>query len=429
MWRSSASATGCWCASTTRACPSTTRRPTNVTVRCSATRWTPAGSTRSTTAGGAGRATAPCWCGPSTRRAIATPTRTPIDSRPTCARLPDDLAVTPRIATAADVEEICRLTWRTYGATYQHDEYYMPDRLAAMLESGAQTSFVVTLDGGEVLGHSAVLLEEPGALIVEAGRAMVDPRARGHHLMGAVAGLRTRWLSDHGVLAIGGAAVTAHTRSQTGGPVTNVQLAFLPPVEFRDIDGSDTPRREAVLGGMVPCAPIPAQEVHLPARDAEVIEQLYGLLDLDRPVRTPRQHASRRRRLLGDVGRRARRPRPHGDGGRGDRGRPARPGRGPAPVGARRRCRRHLRRPATGRPRGVVGGRCARRAGLRLQRAAAARARRRRPRPLPAPRRHRRRSRGDPRQERARAGPAGLRARPARPTEEHDDHDDRGAHR
>ena len=211
----------------------------------------------------------------------ATPTEPPAAVVP-----PDaDLQAQSRLGTPDDADSICRLTWRTYGPTYQHDEYYQPERLAAMIEHGTQVSFVTVLDDGEVVGHSAVLLDEPGAVVVEAGRAMVDPRFRGHHLMRMPRTLRERWFAEHGVLAMSGAAVTAHTRSQRDGPITSVLLAFLPPIEFEGIDGTATPLREAVLGGFIPMAPIPPQTVHLPERDATIIADLFARNDLDRQVR------------------------------------------------------------------------------------------------------------------------------------------------
>lgn len=191
-----------------------------------------------------------------------------------------------RIATPADAEAICRLTWRTYGSTYQHDEYYQPTRLAQMLTTGAQVSFVTEVDAevdAEVVGHSAVLVEGPGAVVVEGGRAMVDPRYRGHHLMGSARALLEGWCRAHGVLALSGAAVTAHTRSQTDRPVLSVQLGFLPPIRFAGIAGTDTDLREAVVGAIVPMSEIPAQTVHLPARDAEQLARLYDLVGLERP--------------------------------------------------------------------------------------------------------------------------------------------------
>lgn len=197
-----------------------------------------------------------------------------------------DAELVDRRGEPEDAEAICRLTWRTYGYSYQHDEYYQPERLAAMIASGLQASFVVATGDGEIVGHSAVLLEHPDDVVVEGGRAMVDPRFRGHHLMGGARQLRDAWLHEHGVLALEGAAVTAHTRSQTDRPVTSIQLAFLPAIEFRGIAGTEVAHREAVAGGIFPVAPIPPQHVALPERDAEIIGEIYRLNDLPRSAMT-----------------------------------------------------------------------------------------------------------------------------------------------
>ena len=127
-----------------------------------------------------------------------------------------------------------------------------------------------------------MLVEELGAVVVEGGRAMVDPRFRGHHLMNLAHELRNTWLHDHGVLAIDGAAVTAHTRSQTDRAIASMQLGFLPAIEFRDIDGTEAGSREAVLGGLYPIAPIPPQRVALPVRDAAMLSEIYRQNELDR---------------------------------------------------------------------------------------------------------------------------------------------------
>lgn len=198
-----------------------------------------------------------------------------------------DLEVTERFAGPDDVEAICRLTWRTYGYTYQHDEYYQPDRLAAMLRSGEQVSFVAAGPDGEIVGHSAVLVERPDAVVCEGGRAMVDPRFRGHHLSKLASPLRNQWLDEKGMLAMIGAAVTAHTRSQPPGedrPVLGLYLGFLPPIRFRGIEGTASTHREAVVPGFVPLASVPSQPVHLPRRDADLVQEIYRRVDLDRRV-------------------------------------------------------------------------------------------------------------------------------------------------
>ncbi|MFN8040920.1 MAG: hypothetical protein U0Q07_17020 [Acidimicrobiales bacterium] len=189
-----------------------------------------------------------------------------------------------RLAGPGDADEICRLAWRTYGPTYQHDEYYQPERLAQLLADGAQVSFVTVLDDGGLVGHSAVVLDEPGAVVVEGGRAMVDPRYRGHHLMAATHELRDHWFAEHGVLALEGVAVTAHTRSQPDGPVLSVMLGFLPPIRFAGIEGTETSLREAVVGGIVPMADLPRAAVLLPRRDADALRDLYGTTVLPRDL-------------------------------------------------------------------------------------------------------------------------------------------------
>lgn len=211
-----------------------------------------------------------------------------------------DAALVCRRGEPGDAEALCRLTWRTYGNTYQHDEYYQPERLASMIDSGQQTSFVVATADGEIVGHTALLLEHPDDVVVEGGRAMVDPRFRGHHLMGQAHELRDQWLHEHGILAIDGAAVTAHTRSQTDRAVTSIQLGFLPPIEFRGIEGSEVATREAVAGGIWPVSPIPPQHVALPDRDAEIMREIYRLNELTRtPLAATREPAPGSRSQLG----------------------------------------------------------------------------------------------------------------------------------
>ena len=180
-----------------------------------------------------------------------------------------------RMATPEDADAICQLAWRTYGYTYQHDEYYLPGRLASMLASGRQVSFVNLTTDGMVVGHTALLVESPGAVLVEAGRGMVDPRFRGHHLMSTAGKVEREWMSDRGILAMEAAAVTAHTRTQSDELVANIQLAFLPPIEFRKMPGTDVSTRQTVVGSIYPVAEIPVQEVYAPGRDAGMLEEIH----------------------------------------------------------------------------------------------------------------------------------------------------------
>ena len=186
-----------------------------------------------------------------------------------------EIEITSRIATAEDADGICQLAWRTYGYTYQHEEYYLPGRLAAMISSGHQISFVSLTPNGMIVGHTGLLVESPEDVLVEAGRGMVDPRYRGHHVMSAAGQVQAEWLGSAGILAMEAAAVTAHTKTQSDSMVANIQLAFLPPIEFRGMPGTGVPDRQTVVGSVYPVADIPAQDVYAPRRDAEMLKSIY----------------------------------------------------------------------------------------------------------------------------------------------------------
>ena len=194
-----------------------------------------------------------------------------------------DVEIETRMATPEDADAICQLAWRTYGYTYQHDEYYLPGRLASMISSGRQVSFVNLTGDGLVVGHQAILMDSPTAVLVEAGRGMVDPRFRGHHLMSSAGKIQGEWMRGRGILAMEAAAVTAHTRTQSDALVANIQLAFLPPIEFRKMEDVGVPSRQTVVGSIYPVGEIPAQDVYAPGRDANMLDEIY------RATRFPRR--------------------------------------------------------------------------------------------------------------------------------------------
>ncbi|MEX2254400.1 MAG: GNAT family N-acetyltransferase [Acidimicrobiia bacterium] len=192
-----------------------------------------------------------------------------------------DTEVETRAMTADDADGLARLTWRTYGYTYQHHEFYRPDVLAELIESGAMRSWIGIAPDGEIIGHTAFMCPHDTPLVVEGGRAMVDPRYRGHKVMQHLFVHWKEWVDEHGVYGLYGDAVTAHTRSQALGggpdrPVIGLLLGYLPPtVAFRRIVTEATPRRQAVVMGYTPFRPMPEATVHLPETDRAWIERIY----------------------------------------------------------------------------------------------------------------------------------------------------------
>ncbi len=200
------------------------------------------------------------------------------------------IELTIRAMDPDDADGVARLTWRTYGYTYQHQEFYRPDLLRQVLSDGTMRSWIAATPGGEVVGHTSLVFDQPDALVAEGGRAMVDPRFRGHHVMKDIARLRAQHADDGGLFGFYADAVTAHTRSQMlyGGadqPVTGLLLGYLPPtVTFRRIDAASAPaRRQAVVMSYHPRRPHDALTVFPPEASREVLRRIYQAHDLPRP--------------------------------------------------------------------------------------------------------------------------------------------------
>jgi anti-sigma regulatory factor (Ser/Thr protein kinase)/RimJ/RimL family protein N-acetyltransferase len=203
----------------------------------------------------------------------------------------DDVKITVRAMAPGDAEGVARLTWRTYGYTYQHHEFYRPDLLGQAIRDGAMRSWVGVTDDGEIVGHSALVFDSPDAPVAEGGRAMVDPRFRGHHVMKSLMELRSEHVGELALYGVYADAVTAHTRSQTlygGGadqPVSGLLLGYLPPtVTFRRIqtDAEAAPLRQAVVMSYHPRRAHEELVVYPPAASRDVLRRIYDAYELPR---------------------------------------------------------------------------------------------------------------------------------------------------
>lgn len=188
-----------------------------------------------------------------------------------------------------DAEGLARLTWRTYGYSYEYSDCYRPDVWARMVEDGTSQSWVGVTPDGEIVGHMALVLERPDSVVAEWGRGMVDPRYRGHHVLKTLDAMWRASSADQGLYGRYADFVTAHTRSQSvvGGaeqPSTGLLLGFLPPtVTFRRMRMAASPRRQAVAMGYEPLRPHPELVVYPPVVDRDVVRRIYDAHGVPRP--------------------------------------------------------------------------------------------------------------------------------------------------
>ncbi|MEI8080462.1 MAG: GNAT family N-acetyltransferase [Actinomycetes bacterium] len=123
-------------------------------------------------------------------------------------------AIHIRAMTVADVDSLIRCMFRCYGYSYPDDKLYQRKSLRKLLKSGQMISVIGTADDGEVVGHEAMTFASSVDRIPEAGRFVVDPRYRGHHLAERLADARAGLATERGIPGLWAECVTNHPASQ-----------------------------------------------------------------------------------------------------------------------------------------------------------------------------------------------------------------------
>jgi len=112
-----------------------------------------------------------------------------------------------------DIIGLIRCIYRCYGYTYPDPAMYEARHVRRLLDTGRMHSVVAVL-GEEVVGHCALVFERASDPVPEAGRMIVDPRFRGHHLAERMAELRNEVAKSLGTPGVYANCVTNHAGSQ-----------------------------------------------------------------------------------------------------------------------------------------------------------------------------------------------------------------------
>jgi serine/threonine-protein kinase RsbW len=198
--------------------------------------------------------------------------------------------ITIRLMRPDESLGLARCAYRCYGYTYSTDNFYYPERVREMVESGLMVSVVAVTPDNEIIGHVAVTKETPKATVGEAGQYIVDPRYRGQGVLKKMKALMKNYSRDAGMLGNYGEAVTVHPytqRAELSGDAseTGLLLGFTPAtMYFKDIQREENPKRRPVIIFYSSINEAPFRDVYLPSHHAGILRRIYEKSCLQRKI-------------------------------------------------------------------------------------------------------------------------------------------------
>ena len=196
-----------------------------------------------------------------------------------------------RLMTAADADGLVQCVFRCYGYTYPNPSMYQAKAIRRQLESGAMVSVVAVAPSGEVVGHVACTFDRPGDVIPEAGKMIVDPRYRGHHLAERLSLARAEVAAERSIPGVWSETVTNHPASQLLAIQRGAaEVGLLIGVGPQSMLMSGLPNQESVrhslLAVFTPTGPLPAATISAPDHVAGHLATVVGRLGIEREIRT-----------------------------------------------------------------------------------------------------------------------------------------------
>lgn len=162
---------------------------------------------------------------------------------------------TVRAMSKDDASHIVGLIHDSYGNSYFYKQFYDPEEIISANESGYLTSIVAETNGGEIIGHMALLRTQDDYQIVEPVIAVVKTGFRNRGVLTELAEhlyIRRKPELFKGVIGIYIPPVTSHTFSQkqvysSGFKDCGIWLGYLPDAEFQKLNTTHSQRLSLVL--------------------------------------------------------------------------------------------------------------------------------------------------------------------------------------
>lgn len=198
--------------------------------------------------------------------------------------------ITPVITSLAieDIPNLIECVRRCYGDSYTNPVMYDAELLKNAIITKKMYSVVAKLENNQIIGHCALTFEGVENASPEAGKMMVDPDYRGHHIAELIAKKRIEIAEDLGLPGFWTECVTNHPYSQHemiafNAKETGLFIGDVPPsFAMQGLQNfSDT--RMSLLTFYLPLKDRP-HNIYAPTQHSEHLNDLLKSLNLERNI-------------------------------------------------------------------------------------------------------------------------------------------------
>jgi len=199
----------------------------------------------------------------------------------------NDITPIIRLLKVADIPQLIDCVKRCYGDSYPFHEMYDPVALQKMVDDKLMHSVVAQHPDGHLIGHCALTFDGANNTAPEAGKMIVDPDFRGHHIAEAMAKKRIEIAQELDLVGFWTDCVTNHPYSQDemiafGAQETGVLLGAAPSREMVGLQNF-TDTRMSFLSCYLALRES-VNTVYLPKNHLDFVSDLAKQIKVDRKI-------------------------------------------------------------------------------------------------------------------------------------------------
>jgi RimJ/RimL family protein N-acetyltransferase len=198
--------------------------------------------------------------------------------------------ISPIITTLAleDIPHLIDCVQRCYGDSYPNPVMYDAAQLKDAIVKKKMYSIVAKLENNQIIGHCALTFAGPQNASPEAGKMMVDPDYRGHHIAELIAKKRIEIAESLGLPGFWTECVTNHPYSQHemiafNAKETGLFIGDIPPTFAMQGLQNFSDTRMSLLAFYLPLKDRP-HDIYVPNQHAEHLKSLLASLNLKRNI-------------------------------------------------------------------------------------------------------------------------------------------------